>query len=237
MTFRTAAAASCSDCVDSSWKRRELEHVHRRRRARRAGRARARRGCRRRARSMPAAFANAPTSVVTVLLPLVPVMPTTRPPASRANSSISPTSRGRAPRACRRNGSASGTPGDTTTWSAPSSTAGSKPPSAVAAGGHERGAVPRVRAARRAIGDDERDGPARRGGARTTAGAAEARSRCSGLCGVGAASAQLQRGQPDQGQHERDDPEADDDLRLGPALELVVVVDRRHAEDALAGAA
>ena len=32
-----------------------------------------------------------------------------------------------------------------------------------------------------------------------------------------------------------DDPEAHDHLRLGPALELVVMMDRRHAEDALAG--
>ena len=39
----------------------------------------------------------------------------------------------------------------------------------------------------------------------------------------------------DQREQHGDDPEADDDLRLGPALLLVVVVDRRHQEHALAG--
>src|SRR5581483_11923533 len=47
---------------------------------------------------------------------------------------------------------------------------------------------------------------------------------------------QLERGQPEQGQHDRDDPEADDDGRLRPAQLLEVVVDRRHQEDAPAGA-
>ena len=40
----------------------------------------------------------------------------------------------------------------------------------------------------------------------------------------------------DQRQHDGDDPEADHDLRLGPAQLLEMVVDRRHQEDALAGA-
>ena len=40
---------------------------------------------------------------------------------------------------------------------------------------------------------------------------------------------------PAQREHDRDDPEADHDLRLGPALLLEVVMQRRHAEYALAG--
>ena len=36
-------------------------------------------------------------------------------------------------------------------------------------------------------------------------------------------------------EHDRDDPEADHDLRLGPAHLLEVMVDRRHPEHALAG--
>src|SRR5665213_1089748 len=46
---------------------------------------------------------------------------------------------------------------------------------------------------------------------------------------------QLQRGQPRQRQHHRHDPEADDDLRFGPAQLFVVMMDRRHLEHALAG--
>src|SRR5436309_10314513 len=38
----------------------------------------------------------------------------------------------------------------------------------------------------------------------------------------------------EQGQDDRDDPEAHDDLRLRPALQLEVMMDRRHAEDPLA---
>src|SRR6056297_3028566 len=49
-------------------------------------------------------------------------------------------------------------------------------------------------------------------------------------------SAHLQGRQADQREDERDDPEADHDLRLGPALFLVMMMDRRHQEDALAGA-
>src|SRR5882757_6728580 len=45
-------------------------------------------------------------------------------------------------------------------------------------------------------------------------------------------SAQLQGGQPDQRQHDGNDPEADHDLRLGPALLFIMVVDRRHCENA-----
>src|SRR3546814_16418486 len=46
-------------------------------------------------------------------------------------------------------------------------------------------------------------------------------------------SPELQRGEPGQGQDRRDDPEADDDGRLLPALLYEVMVERRHAEDPL----
>src|SRR5438067_1107551 len=48
-------------------------------------------------------------------------------------------------------------------------------------------------------------------------------------------SPQLQRGQPGERKHHRDDPEPDHDLRLGPAELLEMVVDRRHPENAFAG--
>src|SRR5580704_5945533 len=46
---------------------------------------------------------------------------------------------------------------------------------------------------------------------------------------------QLQGRQSRQREHDRDDPEADDDLRLGPAELFEMMVDRRHLEDALSG--
>ncbi|KAI3478036.1 hypothetical protein L1887_60088 [Cichorium endivia] len=46
---------------------------------------------------------------------------------------------------------------------------------------------------------------------------------------------QFQGCQADQHENHGDDPETDDHARLGPALEFKVVVDRRHAEHALAG--
>src|ERR1700733_6721622 len=46
---------------------------------------------------------------------------------------------------------------------------------------------------------------------------------------------QFQGRQPRQRQHDRDDPEANDDLRLGPTELLEMMMDRRHLEDALAG--
>src|SRR3954471_12616769 len=47
---------------------------------------------------------------------------------------------------------------------------------------------------------------------------------------------QLQGGEAQQGQHDRDDPEADHDGRLRPAELLEVVVDRGHQEDPAARA-
>src|SRR6478735_7382884 len=47
-------------------------------------------------------------------------------------------------------------------------------------------------------------------------------------------SPHLQRAERDEREQRRDQPEPDDDLGLVPALHLVVVMDRRHAEHALA---
>src|SRR5215813_3308427 len=44
-------------------------------------------------------------------------------------------------------------------------------------------------------------------------------------------SSQLQRAEREQRQRERDDPEAHHDLGLGPAFQLVMVMERRHAKD------
>src|SRR5262245_10331037 len=48
-------------------------------------------------------------------------------------------------------------------------------------------------------------------------------------------SSQLQGRKAGERQHHGNDPEADHDLRLGPAELLIMVVDRRHLEHALAG--
>src|SRR3954454_19679730 len=48
-------------------------------------------------------------------------------------------------------------------------------------------------------------------------------------------SPQLQGGEAGQRQHHRDDPEPDHDLRLGPALLLEMMMQRRHPEHAFAG--
>src|SRR5216684_2457221 len=50
-------------------------------------------------------------------------------------------------------------------------------------------------------------------------------------------SPQLQGGETGHRQDGGDDPEAEDDRRLGPALLLEMVMQRRHAEDAAAGPA
>ena len=58
------------------------------------------------------------------------------------------------------------------------------------------------------------------------------RSACRRTESAGKRSSDLQRRQADQRQDHRDDPEADDDGRLGPALLLEMVVQRRHQEHA-----
>src|SRR5260370_37210411 len=55
------------------------------------------------------------------------------------------------------------------------------------------------------------------------------------VTGIMRRSPQLQGGEPGEGEDRGNDPEADDDGRLLPALLLEMVVQRRHAQDALAG--
>src|ERR1700755_130026 len=55
------------------------------------------------------------------------------------------------------------------------------------------------------------------------------------VTGIIGSSPQLQRGEARERQHHGDDPEADHDLRLGPAQLLEVMMDRGHAEHAPAG--
>ncbi len=71
------------------------------------------------------------TRLVTVLLPLVPVMPITGALTARANSSMSPNTSMPRVRAADAIGSASDTPGDISTCVAPSSSERSKPPSRI----------------------------------------------------------------------------------------------------------
>src|ERR1700676_3908371 len=55
------------------------------------------------------------------------------------------------------------------------------------------------------------------------------------VTGIMARLSQLQGRQPGEREHDRNDPDANDDLRLGPAELLEMMVDRRHLEHALAG--
>src|SRR5436309_9435789 len=52
---------------------------------------------------------------------------------------------------------------------------------------------------------------------------------------VNAPLPELERGERQERQDERQDPEANDDLGLGPPLHLVAMVERRYAEDAPPG--
>src|ERR1700726_2055606 len=55
------------------------------------------------------------------------------------------------------------------------------------------------------------------------------------VIGITTTLPQFQGRQPGQRQHDCNDPEADDNLRLGPAELLKMVMDRCHLENALAG--
>ena len=83
-------------------KARQLQHVEIGHRLLEQIERRARPDCRPRARVRPAAAAMRATRLVTVLLPLVPVMPITGACTSRANSSISPSTSMPRSRAARR---------------------------------------------------------------------------------------------------------------------------------------
>ena len=120
VTFSTVAAAVRSECVVSSWKLDSSSTY-------RSGTGRSSRSSAGSPRLPPAsarrppATASSATSVVTVLLPLVPVTATTGAGASRANSSMSPTTGRPRSSASRTSGSCSDSPGEITTCATPSS--------------------------------------------------------------------------------------------------------------------
>src|SRR5688500_1265343 len=174
---------------------------------------------------------------VVVDFPLVPVTPTTRCGGSearaKANNSMSPMTGTPARRAYSAIGwRLSGTPGDTTTPSKPRSTEWSRSPTS---------ALPATAARASSRLSQAITSAPLATSASTLARPERARPRTAyrfpakaGLVII--ASPQLQGRQAGERQHEADDPEADDDRRLRPAELLEMVVDRRHPEDALAGA-
>src|SRR5262249_28112494 len=208
---------------------------------------------------------SSPVSAVGGVLPLVPVIAMTSASIARQASSSSPTIGIPRARIRASAGIVSGTPGLTTTSSAPSKAASGCPPV------HSR---PPSRSSERASADsaarspasDARTRPPTRRMSRAAATPLLARpttetvlpashrryagpppvapfmsssSSCTQLAAalsigaqVPSRSPELQRREREERQHERQDPEPDDDLRLGPALHLVVMVERRHPEHA-----
>ena len=110
----------------------ELQHVQVRRDRLRADPAPAARGCRPRACDSPARRPCSATSVVTVLLPLVPVMPTTRRGiAAREQLDVTDDRHAAGCARRRRTDRPAASPGDATTKSTSASSATSRPPSAM----------------------------------------------------------------------------------------------------------
>ena len=191
----------------------------------------------------PAASSIRPTSVVVVDLPLVPVMATTRPAQpARGQLQLADHRHAAAARAATSSGSSSGTPGLITTRSARVERAAA---SCVAE--LERHAGRSQRVARR-------QSPASRSvsvtcaprrtsssrGRHAAAGGADDDQHALALHGERRAwpsSSQLQRRQAEEREDDRDDHEARDHLRLLPADQLEVVVQRRHPEHPLARSA
>src|SRR5437016_178772 len=190
---------------------------------------------------------SAPVSAGVVVLPLVPVMAIVSASIARHASSSSPSTGTRRARAGASCAPSSGTPGLTTTSSTPSKAAGpsmSLTPavaSAATSGPSEAtglASVPHTSApaaaSRRAAAIPLLARPTtvtwRRASVARYPRPLVATSTSSARCVI--RLAQLQRGQRQQRQRERHDPEAHHDLGLGPAGQFVVVVQRRHAEDA-----
>ena len=177
-------------------------------------------------------------SVVVVLLPLVPVIADDRAARARAPRARSRSTTGdAAPTAARRStGPSRGTPGLGTTRSMPSSSSGRRAAQSSIAGRlatastGSAAARPRVAGAHAAPRADEDAG---RDACPPVPARGPRRVRTSSSVGHRSFSVREREQRAD----DRDDPEAHDDLRLGPALELEVVMDRRHQEDALAPAA
>ena len=177
----------------------------------------------------------------TVLLPLEPVTATMGPRASRENRSISPVTGTPAATASSSAGSRRSTPGLTTSSPAPSRLPARKPPSSTSMAGSSFRKLGQPRRPRAAVHHAETPAAAAEMARAGKAGVAETDDHTGGFLSGGAchhgfrASAQFQRNQPEQDQHQGDDPEAHDHPRFRPAFELEMVVQWRHAENAPAG--
>jgi hypothetical protein len=210
----------------------ELEHVEVGGGSAQQVRGRARRDWRRRARSPRSPCSMSATSVVTVLLPLEPVTPITGARTARANNSMSPSTGIPLARAACTIGSDSDTPGDTTSCVAPRRSVASNPPVCTATSAATRcSSASSGGAARLSMDDHVVARLAQMAGHRKT-GATEPDDDAALACPH---QRTFSVARPSSTRDHRDDPEAHDHLGLGPALELEVMMQRRHAEDAPAG--
>src|SRR5450759_3357100 len=170
-----------------------------------------------------------PIRLVVVVLPLEPVMPMVRPFRNGAASATSPMTGTPRRRASTSGARSAGTSGESTISSADWNTAGLC---------WVKGMLSSLTPGRSSSG--------LRSVARTTApsrasNAAEATpdffmpttSACMPLRFI-SVSAEFQRSEREQGQHQACDPEARDDFRFGPSQRLEVMVDGRHSENAFA---
>src|SRR4051794_13431369 len=170
-----------------------------------------------------------PSSSTVVVLPFVPVTATNSLGSSRQPSSTSPSTGTPRARAAATTAASRGTPGDFTTaracgryaspsvprWaSMPSGTSGLPPSTPTTRS-------PRASSARAAAIPDRASPTTSQG----PAGSGGRKRSDNGL---------LVQREADRAADRRDDPEAQDDLRLRPRHELEMVVDRRHQEDPLA---
>src|SRR5687767_6603853 len=185
--------------------------------------------------SVPAAASIRPTSVVVVDFPFVPVIAITGPFSQRHASSSSPIVSTPARRASSNTGCSNATPGLVTIRSAPASVAGRCPPSSSSTpASRNRGASSNdarvsvsITRAPLLASSFAAAMPLRAAPTTTTRRPSTVKSSTP--------SPPLQRRQTEQRKDDRQDEKTRDDLRLAPANQLEVMVDRRHLEDALAG--
>src|SRR5687768_13570862 len=184
----------------------------------------------------PSASSIRPMTVVVVDFPFVPVTAITRPLSQRDASSISPIVSTRRAAASWKAGWRSDTPGLTTIRSASPRVCSSCPPSS--------SVTPCARSGSAASHVARRSVSVTRAPRRTSSSAAATPLRAAPTTttrlpatekGDATTSPQLQRGQAEQREQNRDDDEARDHLGLAPPDQLAVVVERSHAEHAAPG--
>src|SRR6516225_600740 len=211
---------------------------------------------------IPPLASTSPASVVVVVFPFEPVIATIGPGICRVANSISPITGSPDARACSRGGASKGTPGLTTIKSCPRNVRSPCPPvSTVIPWSRSRGissrnwsgdlvseTVTRAPCSFRNNAEATPDFPSPTTSTRLslsstwksifttqTQGHREALKVFSVppcLRGEIDLLPQLQRRQGKQGKYQRRDPEAHDHLRLRPAQQLEVVMNRGHLEDA-----